>query len=139
MLTMRKRSRILVTWTGSRAGNARTDRPLPCRGQLDPRSTGYAKNTVTKQLVEIGAACAAYRDEALHRLPATRIECDEIWSFVPTKAKNIPEERRDDPGLGDVACDPLPGRRKDRATSRIKLTHYRGGDALDVTLGRTVG
>jgi hypothetical protein len=62
------------------------------------RITGFAKNTVTKLLVELGTACAAYQDEALRNLPATRVECDEIWSFVGMKAKTVPEERRGEPG-----------------------------------------
>jgi IS1 family transposase len=74
------------------------------------RITGYAKNTVTKLLVDIGKACAAYQDEALRDLPASRIECDEIWSFVGMKAKTVPEERRGEPGIGDAwtwtALDP---------------------------------
>ncbi len=74
------------------------------------RITGYAKNTVTKLLVELGTACAAYQDEALRKLPASRIECDEIWSFVGMKAKTVPEERRGEPGIGDAwtwtALDP---------------------------------
>ena len=74
------------------------------------RITGFAKNTVTKLLVELGAACAAYQDEALRNLPATRIECDEIWGFVGMKAKSVPEERRGEPGIGDAwtwtALDP---------------------------------
>lgn len=32
----------------------------------------------------IGKACAAYQDEALRDLPASRIECDEIWSAALT-------------------------------------------------------
>src|SRR4051812_26886617 len=74
------------------------------------RITGYAKNTVSKLLVELGAACAAYQDAALRNLPASRVECDEIWSFVGMKAKSIPEERRGEAGIGDVwtwtALDP---------------------------------
>jgi len=74
------------------------------------RITGFAKNTVAKLLVELGAACAAYQDEALRDLPATRFELDEIWSFVGMKAKSIPEERRGEPGIGDAwtwtALDP---------------------------------
>lgn len=66
------------------------------------RITGFAKNTVTKLLVDLGKACAAYQNETLRDLPASRIECDEIWSYVGMKAKNVPEEKRDDPGLGDV-------------------------------------
>lgn len=54
--------------------------------------------------------CDAYQDEHLRDLPASRIECDEIWSFVGMKAKSIPEERRGEPGIGDAwtwtALDP---------------------------------
>ena len=43
-------------------------------------------------------------------LPATRIECDEIWAFVHAKARNVPEEHRGEFGYGDAwrwtALDP---------------------------------
>jgi IS1 family transposase len=74
------------------------------------RITGFAKNTVTKLLIELGRACAAYQNDALRNLPASRIECDEIWSFVGMKEKSIPEERRGEEGIGDAwtwtALDP---------------------------------
>jgi IS1 family transposase len=74
------------------------------------RMTGFAKNTITKLLVELGTACASHQNDALRNLPATRIECDEIWAFVGMKAKSIPEERRGEPGIGDAwtftAIDP---------------------------------
>lgn len=74
------------------------------------RITGFAKNTVTKLSVDLGKACAAYQDEHLRDLPATRIECDEIWTFVHSKAKNVPEDKREEFGYGDVwtwtALDP---------------------------------
>lgn len=74
------------------------------------RMTGFAKNTITKLLVELGAATAAYQYRTLVDLPATRIECDEIWSFVGMKARNVPEDRREDGDVGDVwtwvAIDP---------------------------------
>src|SRR6266566_8527288 len=56
------------------------------------RMTGVAKNTVAKLLVEVGAACAAYQDKTLRNLPCKRIQCDEIWSFVYAKQKNVTEE-----------------------------------------------
>ena len=65
------------------------------------RMTGVAKNTVAKLLVEIGAACAKYQDAALLNLKCKRIQCDEIWSYVGAKDKNIPEEKRGD-GRGGV-------------------------------------
>jgi len=66
------------------------------------RVTGVAKNTVTKLLVDLGAACAEYQDAALTNLRPTRMECDEIWSFCYAKQKNVPEEFQDTPGYGDV-------------------------------------
>jgi len=66
------------------------------------RMTGVAKNTIAKLLVELGAACAAYQDEALRGLTCQRIECDEIWSFCYAKAKNVPEPLEGQFGYGDV-------------------------------------
>ncbi len=66
------------------------------------RVTGAAKNTVTKLLVDLGAACAEYQDGALTNLPSTRIECDEIWSFCYSRQKNVPVEHKDTFGYGDV-------------------------------------
>jgi IS1 family transposase len=66
------------------------------------RLTGVAKNTITKLLVELGDACAAYQDRTLRDLPCQRIQCDEIWSFCHAKAKNVPDGHRDEFGWGDV-------------------------------------
>ena len=54
------------------------------------RMTGVAKNTVSKLLLDLGAACTKYQDETLLNLPCRRLQCDEIWSFVGVKDKNIP-------------------------------------------------
>jgi hypothetical protein len=54
------------------------------------RATGAAKNTATKLLVDLGAACSAYMDETLRELPCRRIECDQIWSFVHAKTQERP-------------------------------------------------
>jgi IS1 family transposase len=66
------------------------------------RITGAAKNTITKLVVDLGEACAAYQHEMLVDLPCKTIQCDEIWNFVYAKAKNVPAERRGEPGVGDV-------------------------------------
>lgn len=74
------------------------------------RMTGFARNTITTLLVQLGAACSDYQDRTLRNLPSTRIECDEIWSFVHAKAKNVPERLQGQYGYGDVwtwtAIDP---------------------------------
>lgn len=58
------------------------------------RLTGVARMTVEKLLRDLGAACAAYHDTHVRGLKSQRIQCDEIWSFVGAKAKNVPEEKR---------------------------------------------
>ena len=65
------------------------------------RMTGVSKNTITKLLAELGAACATFQDKALRDLPCRRIECDEIWSFVGAKDKNIAPDKKAY-GLGSV-------------------------------------
>lgn len=66
------------------------------------RMTGAAKNTVTKLLVDLGAACASYQNAVMVDLDCKRIHCDEIWSFVYAKRANVPAEMSDEPWIGDV-------------------------------------
>ena len=61
-----------------------------CSIRSTVRMTGVAKNTITKLLLDLGAACAKYQDETLRNLPCRRLQCDEIWSWVGAKDKNIP-------------------------------------------------
>lgn len=66
------------------------------------RMADVSKNTVTKLLRDLGAACAEYHDNHVRGVAASRIQCDEIWSFCYAKEKNVPEEKRDQFGYGDV-------------------------------------
>jgi IS1 family transposase len=66
------------------------------------RITGRSINTVTKLLVELGAASAAYQDEHLRGLTSSRIECDELWAFCHAKNRNVPEKHAGEFGWGDV-------------------------------------
>ncbi|HUW49838.1 MAG TPA: IS1 family transposase [Sulfuricella sp.] len=66
------------------------------------RITGASKNTVLKLLADAGEACAKYHDETMRNLTCKRVECDEIWSFVGMKQKNVPEELEGTFGIGDV-------------------------------------
>jgi IS1 family transposase len=110
------------------------------------RITGHSINTVSKLLVKLGAAAEQFLYDNLRDLPATRIECDEIWAFCYAKNRNVPEDHRDEWGYGDVwtwvALDPdtklvctwLVGRRDardatlflhdlaDRLRNRVQLT-----------------
>lgn len=66
------------------------------------RMTGVAKNTVVKLLADLGEACADYQDRAFRNLKCKRIQCDEIWSFVGSKQKNVPADKVGEFGYGDV-------------------------------------
>lgn len=57
------------------------------------RLSGASLNTVTKLMVETGAACQKYHDANIREIRANRIECDEIWAFVGSKQKNVPADK----------------------------------------------
>ncbi len=66
------------------------------------RITGVAKNTVIKLLRDMGAACDKYQDRVLRNLKCKHFQCDEIWSFCYAKEKNVPEQKKNKFGYGDV-------------------------------------
>ncbi len=66
------------------------------------RITGVAINTVVKLLRDVGAACLEYQDKNLRNLPCKKLQVDEIWSFVYSKDKNVPEDKQGQFGYGDV-------------------------------------
>ena len=57
--------------------------------------------TVLKLLADVGIACAAYHDLNVRGLRVHRLQCDEIWSFVGAKAKNVRAEKKQE-GWGDI-------------------------------------
>jgi IS1 family transposase len=62
---------------------------------------GVGKHTVLRLLKDAGCACAAYHDAIVRNVSVRRVQCDEIWSFVYAKQKNISEEQMN-AGAGDV-------------------------------------
>jgi IS1 family transposase len=66
------------------------------------RMTDTAKGTILKLLVDLGRACEDYQRQTLVNLKCQRIQCDEIWSFVGAKSKNVPVEKRQRAGIGDI-------------------------------------
>ena len=66
------------------------------------RLTGVAINTVVKLLRDLGSVCLDFQDEVMHDLPCERLQADEIWSFIYSKARNIPAGHQGDLGYGDV-------------------------------------
>jgi IS1 family transposase len=87
---------------------------------------GCSINTVTKLLLDVGEACASYQDEHLRDLSCKTIEADEIWSFVYSKQRNVPEDVKGQFGFGDVwtwtALD---------ADSKLIVSWYVGGRAYE--------
>lgn len=63
--------------------------------------TGVAKHTVLNLLRDLGCAAASYHHKHVRNLRVQRLQCDEIWSFVGAKKKNVSAEKQAQ-GWGDV-------------------------------------
>ena len=66
------------------------------------RITGVSRNTVDKLLVAVGKACQKFHDEKVSNVKSRRVQCDEIWSFVYAKEKNVSSDLKDSGEAGDV-------------------------------------
>ena len=65
------------------------------------RMTGVSKVTILKLLGDIGPVLLDYQRKTLVNLSCTQIQCDEVWSFVGAKERNIPRDERGR-GRGDA-------------------------------------
>jgi IS1 family transposase len=81
------------------------------------------KNTITKLLVEVGEACADYQNTALIELKCQKVQVDEIWSFVYSKQKNVPD------GMQGEAGDIWTWTAIDAETKLIPTWYVGGRDA----------
>lgn len=59
-------------------------------------------NTIDKLLQDAGAACVEFHDRAVRGVKSQRVQCDEIWSFVHAKAKNVRTAKAAPQGAGDI-------------------------------------
>jgi len=66
------------------------------------RMADVSRNTVDKLLRDAGSACLEYQDRVLRDLPCKRVQCDEIWSFVYAKQKNVEGALAAPEDAGDV-------------------------------------
>ena len=66
------------------------------------RTTGVAKNTVLKLLVEVGAACSGFLDEKMQNLSCVRLQADEAWSFCYCKQKQVTADIAEKRIAGDI-------------------------------------
>lgn len=92
------------------------------------RLTGVSKDTVTKLVVDAGRACAAYQDQVLRDLPCTRVQVDEMWSFVYSKQRNVPhgmEGQAGDVWTWTAIC----------ADTKLHISWLVGGRDADYALG----
>lgn len=66
------------------------------------RVAGVSINTVAKLLHDAGEACAAHHWSAVRGVKARRVQCDEIWSFLWAKQKNVATAKAAPEGAGNV-------------------------------------
>jgi IS1 family transposase len=59
-------------------------------------------NTVTKLLVDAGETCLEMHDELVHDVKASKVQCDEIWSFCYAKQRNVEAATAAPEEAGDV-------------------------------------
>ncbi len=64
------------------------------------RMLGVGKHTVLRLLEDAGCACAAFHDANVRNLRVNRAQCDEVWSFIYAKQKNVSPEKEAE-GAGD--------------------------------------
>ena len=65
------------------------------------RVVDVSPNTVAKLLDEAGLACEAFHDREVRNVQSKRVQCDEIWSFIHAKAKNVAGVKAAPDGAGD--------------------------------------
>jgi IS1 family transposase len=74
---------------------------LLCEGnslRATARLADVAFNTVLKFVPLLGKACMKFHNENVINLNSKTIQCDEIWSFVYAKKKNVPLGMEDKAG-----------------------------------------
>jgi len=59
-------------------------------------------NTVTKLLVDAGETCLEMHDELVRDVKASKVQCDEIWSFCYSKQRNVETAKAAPEEAGDV-------------------------------------
>ena len=76
-----------------------------CEGQsmrATARLADVSFNTVAKLLIDAGKVCADLHDEMVQGVTASRIQCDEIWSFTYAKQKNVAAAKAAPQEAGDT-------------------------------------
>src|SRR3954452_1597784 len=58
-------------------------------------------NSVVKLLRDAGQACEVFHDDNVSGVKARHVQCDEIWSFVYAKQRNVKTAKAPPPDAGD--------------------------------------
>ena len=66
------------------------------------RLADVSYNTVAKLLVDAGRVCADLHDELVQDVTASRIQCDEVWSFTYAKQRNVEKAKAAPDEAGDT-------------------------------------
>ena len=70
-----------------------------CSIRATARMVGVEHKTVMRTLLRIGERCAALLDRTIRRVPARRVQVDEIWTYIFKKQARITDD--DPPERGD--------------------------------------
>ena len=76
-----------------------------CEGQsmrATARLADVSFNTVAKLLIDAGKVCADLNDELVRGVTASRVQCDEVWSFTYAKQKNVATAKAAPDEAGDT-------------------------------------
>jgi lambda repressor-like predicted transcriptional regulator len=66
------------------------------------RTEDVSQNTVAKALIDAGTVCAEMHDELVQGVKASRVQCDEIWSFNYCKQRTVATAKAAPEGAGDI-------------------------------------
>jgi IS1 family transposase len=70
--------------------------------QATARVCDVAFNSVVKLLADAGRGCEAFHDKTVRGVKAKQVQCDEIWSFVYAKQRNVADAKAAPEGAGDI-------------------------------------
>jgi len=67
------------------------------------RISGLSYNAVKKLLIDVGKACQQFHNDNVVNVAAKKVQCDEIWSYVYCKDRNVDFcTKKDEQHVGDA-------------------------------------
>src|SRR5665213_1516969 len=66
------------------------------------RLTGLHRDAILRLLVEAGKRCEALMDRLIRNVPATEVQCDEIWGYVAKKEGHKRPDEFENETIGDA-------------------------------------